>query len=55
MNDLERVLQGTEEEISYYLEAVPTLEFKKDVEDLLKKNSDKYAIKLAIESLQKLL
>ena len=54
-NELETALKGTNLDIDSYLEITTTQQIRLDIEDMLKKRTDKSAIKLAIEYLQKLL
>ncbi len=49
------VVEKSNEEISHYLEDVSVEEFKKDVQELSKINTDKYVISKTIKKLQKML
>lgn len=49
------VVENSNEEISHYLEDVSVEEFKKDVQELSKINTDKYVISKTIKKLQKML
>ncbi len=49
------VVEKSNEEISHYLEDVSVEEFKKDVQELSKINTDKYIISKTIKKLQKML
>jgi hypothetical protein len=54
MNDLKWIIES-DEEIDFYLENVTKDQFIADVKELIRKQSDKGAIKEAIEQLQQLL
>lgn len=55
MNDLEIALAGSDEELSEYLELVPTCDFRAHITDLKHKCANREPIKAAIEMLQGLL
>jgi len=55
INDLKKIIEDGIEEVDYYLETVTTIQFIKDVKELLKRNADKSAIEEAIKRLQELL
>ena len=55
MNDLKWIIENGNEEIEYYLEKVTKEQFKADVKELIKKQSDKQVIKEAIKRLEQLL
>ena len=49
------VVEKSNEEISYYLEDVSVAQFKKDVQELAKMNTDKHIISEMIKKLQAML
>jgi len=49
------VVEKSDEEISYYLEDVSLKQFKKDVQELAKMNTDKQIISEMIKKLQAML
>ena len=55
MNDLKWIIENGDAEIEYYLENVTKEQFIADVKELMKKQTNKAAIKEAINKLQELL
>jgi hypothetical protein len=55
MNELEEVLEGSGEDLDWYLENVKTENFKKDIDEIKAKTADQEIVKRAIKELQKLL
>lgn len=55
MNELEKVITGTNDELSDYLSNVTCSEFRKHVQEVIAKYSDKGAIQSAIKNLQQII